>query len=213
MFDNTAQILAKHGGTQVVHLLQDTAKQASDEGFMVVLFASSESSVTKIMCSRSAKSRLRHTIQVGDITNEEAFKYLTCMCPKASEEDVQKAVDLFGGRFMQLMYAASALDSGEAGLAILRTIFKDIETSITRLPLKVREVLTVVVHNVLQSSTKMVTIDNYYNTFARELTEEDLKLIDMTNILDIEPLEGVFLASRIVETYFKQKFSNSTPQV
>ena len=67
----------------------------------------------------------------------------------------------------------------------------------------------VVVHNIVQSPTKMVTINNYYNTLARELTEEDQKLIDITNILDIEPFEGVFLASRVVETYFKEKFSNS----
>ena len=77
-----------------------------------------------IMRSRSAKLRLRHTIQVGAITDEEEFKYLTCMCLKASEEDVQKAVDLFGGCFIRLTYAASALDSGEAGLAILITTFQ-----------------------------------------------------------------------------------------
>ena len=134
------------------------------------------------------------------------------MCPNASKEDVTKAVELFEGRFIHLTYAARALVSGEAGLAILRTtIFKDIETSIIKLPLKVRTVLIVVVQNIMQSPTKMITIDNYYDTLARELTEDDLRLINMTNILDIEPLEGVFFASRVVETYFKEKLSNSTP--
>ena len=158
------------------------AKDASDDGFMVVLFVSSESSVPNIIQSRSAKSRLHHTFHISDITGKEAFEYLTCMCPNASKEDFTKAVELFGGRFTRLTYAASALVSGEAGLAILRTtIFKDIETSIIKLPLKVRTVLIVVVQNIMQSPTKMITIDNYYDTLARELTEDDLRLINMTN--------------------------------
>ena len=70
------------GGTRIVHFLQDTAKDESDDGFRVVLFASSESSVPNIMQSRSAISRLRHTIHIGDITDKEAFESLTCMCPK-----------------------------------------------------------------------------------------------------------------------------------
>ena len=88
------------------------------------------------------------------------------MCPNASK-DVTKAVELFGGRFTHLTYAASALVSGEAGLAVLRmTIFKDIETSINDLPLKDRTVLIIVVQNIVQSPTKMITIDNYYNTLS-----------------------------------------------
>ena len=174
---------------------------------MVVLFASSESFVPTIMRSRSAISRLRHTIHVGDIMDKEAFEYLTCMRPNASKEDVTKAVDLFGGRFIHLTYAASALISGEAGLAVLSmTIFNSIETRINDLPLKVRKVLIVVVQNIVQSPTKMITILYYHGTVS-ELTKDDLRLIDMINILDIEPGKRVFLGSRVVEIYFKENLS------
>ena len=62
------------------------------------------------------------------------------MCPNARKENATKAVELFGGQFIHLTYAASALISGEDGLAVLRmTIFKDIETSIKDLPLKVKK--------------------------------------------------------------------------
>ena len=106
-----------------------------------------------------------------------------------------------------MTYAASALVSGEAGLAILSTtIFNSIETRINDLPLKVRKVLIVVVQNIVQSPTKMITI-LYYNGTVSELTKDDLRLIDMINILDVEPGKRLFLGSRVIDIYFKENLS------
>ena len=210
IFDNIARILTQPNGTEIIHILQEMAKDASDEGSMVVLFTSSESDVPKIMRSRSAKSRLRAVIQIGEITDEEALEYLTCMCPNASKEDVTKAVQLFGGRFIHLTHAADALPSGEAGIDRLKEkVFNDIWTTVIDLPPKVRNVLMVVVQNILQSPTKMITKDNYYGNLVRELSKDDLRLIDMTNILYINARRGVYLGSRVVEIYFKEEFSKS----
>ena len=210
VFDNTAQILKQPNGEQIIHLLQDTAMDVSDKRSMVVLFASSESSVPNIMKSRSAKSRLSAILKIGDITDKEAVNYLTCMCPNATQDVIAKAVQLIGGRLIHLVFVADILKFGEAGLAKYKsTIFEDIETSIRRLPVNVRTILIAVVQNILQSPTKMITLDDY-DALVRGLTQDDEKLIDMTNIIDIRPLKGVFLASRVVETYFKEESSNFT---
>ena len=132
------------------------------------------------------------------------------MCPNASKDVVAKAVQLFGARFIHLTIAASKFQFGDAGLAKARhTVFTDIATTLARLPFKVRTVLIAVVRSILQSPPKMITIA-VYHTLVIELTNDDLRLIDMTNIIEIKPLVGVFLASRAVETYFKEELSDST---
>ena len=55
----------------------------------------------------------------------------------------------------------------------------------------------------------MIMLDDY-DTLVRELTQNDQKLIDMTNLIEIRVQKGLFLASRVVETYFKEESSNST---
>ena len=66
----------------------------------------SESSVPNRMRSRSAKSRLHETIKVGNITDDEAISYSSCMCPNATKEVATNAVRLVGGRFNDLVAAA-----------------------------------------------------------------------------------------------------------
>ena len=210
VFDNTAQILMQPDGVKIIHLLQDTAKDVSDKRYMLVLFASRESSVPNIMKSRSAISPLVHTLIIGDITDKEAVNYLTCRCPNATNDVIAKAVQLIGGRFIHLTIVANRLRFGEAGLAEYKsTLFKEIQTSMHRLPVNIRTVLIAVVQSILQSPTKMITVDDY-ETLVRELTQDDQNLIDITNIIEIRMPEGVFLASRVIETYFKEKLSNST---
>ena len=76
---------------------------------MVVLFASSESSVPNIMKSCSAKSQLVYTLNIGDITDKEAVNYLTCRCPNATKDVIAKAVQLIGGCFIHLTIVANKL--------------------------------------------------------------------------------------------------------
>ena len=92
VFDNTAQILKRSDGVHIIHYLQDTAKHISDTKHLIFLFASSESSVTNIIRSRSSVSRLFGEITVVDISDEEAVGYLTCMCPNATKGVITSAV-------------------------------------------------------------------------------------------------------------------------
>ena len=86
IFDNTALILNTPDDIHTINTLQDMAKEAVDIGYMTVLFLSSESSVPNIFRSRSAKSRMHSTLFVGDISDEEAIEYITCLCKNASNE-------------------------------------------------------------------------------------------------------------------------------
>ena len=87
--------------------LQDMAKDAVDKGYMKVLFLSSESSVPNILQSQSAKSRMRSTIYVGDISDNEAIECITCLC---KNELITRAVHYFGGRFIHLRLAATDIE-------------------------------------------------------------------------------------------------------
>ncbi|CAG8723040.1 9736_t:CDS:2, partial [Ambispora leptoticha] len=82
-------------------ILQDFAKSGADRGTLVIVFIASEGLIPQIMKSRSAWSRASATFEVGDISDEEAVKFL-----QDSGIDKKKAEDtvkyLTGGRFALL---------------------------------------------------------------------------------------------------------------
>ena len=99
MFDTTEQILQHPDGVKNIQHLQDLAKEMSDKKILLFLFVSNENSVPSIMLTRSSASRMHKVIKMGNITDEEAVNYLTCMCPNATKEAITNAVRLVGGRF------------------------------------------------------------------------------------------------------------------
>ena len=111
VLDDLSQTLKQLDGKQMVQLLQDTAKDISDEKYLTVLFVSSGSAVPNLMRSRSSASRLLGRITVGDITNKQAADYLTCRCPNISKDTIAKAVSLVGGRFVDLIIAAFIINT------------------------------------------------------------------------------------------------------
>ncbi|CAG8649106.1 7659_t:CDS:2, partial [Ambispora gerdemannii] len=84
-----------------LRILQDFAKDCADKGTLVIVFIASEGLVPQIMKSRSAWSRASTPFEVGDISDEEAVKFL-----QDSGIDKKKAEDavkyLTGGRFTLL---------------------------------------------------------------------------------------------------------------
>ena len=111
VFDNLSQILKqqKFNGMQVMAALQDTAKFISDDGLLIVVFASSGSGIPNLLNARSSVSRLFGGVDVGDITDEQALEYLTCLCNDASSDEIAAAVKLVGGHFTDLLSAAAIL--------------------------------------------------------------------------------------------------------
>lgn len=210
IFDNTALILKEKNGKGIISDLQDMAKEAVDRGgYMKVLFLSSESSVPTILRSRSAKSRMRSTTYVGDISDEEAIEYITCMCNNASKELVTQVVHYFGGRFIHLRQAAADVNTyGSAGLQdTINLMYKELSVLTGSLPLEVLQKLENVVKNITQSPTKSITHSDYISIQKTGLSQEDRDLIEKMNILNSNQRDfSVSFASRIVERFFKEYY-------
>ena len=207
VFDNMAQILRYPDGIQTITVLQDFAKDTTDEKVLNILFASSESSVLNIMRSRSSKSRLHEIIIVGDITDEEAIHYLSCMCPDATKDVVSKAVSLVGGRFNDLVIAAHYIQKGKAN-KLENGLLTSIRADIVNLPSRIATVLDEVVQSILQSPKTTITRDAY-NILVKLLNTSDLKAIEETNVLWIDE-KVVTFGSRLAQHYWKGILSNST---
>ena len=88
----------------------------SDDRLVVIAFASSDSGVPNLMYARSSVSRLLGGVDVGDITDEQALDYLTCLCNDASSDEIATAVKLVGGRFTNLLSAAKVISKHGNGM-------------------------------------------------------------------------------------------------
>ena len=207
VFDNMAQILQYPDGIQTIDILQDFAKDTSDEKVLNFVFASSGSSVPNIMRSRSSKSRLHEIITVGDITDEEAVNYLSCMCPNATKDVITNAVRLVGGRFNDLVVAAHYIQKGKAN-KLENGLLTSIRADIISLPSRIATVLDEVVRRVLQSPRNTITRDAY-NILVNKLNTSDLKAIEKTNVLWIDE-KVVTFGSRLAQHYWQGILSNST---
>ena len=168
-----------------MEVLQDTAKELSDDKQLIVMFASSESSVPNLMNSRSSASRLIHRIQVTDITDEQALDYLSCLCNGASKDELAIAVQLVGGHFVDLLSAAVVLSRcGEDQNETLEQRLLDMRVHLEKMLLsalskRVLNALYEIVCSLISSSTSTITLDEY-KSLVDGLDEDDLKLIDST---------------------------------
>lgn len=213
VFDNLPQILTKPEGIEAVGLLQDVAKEMSDNRWLIVLFSSSESGVTNLMKSRSSASRLIHTVKVGDLTDKQAFDYLTCRCHNASKDEIADAVRLVGGRVVDLVTAARTMNARDMKMTLEQQLLKAREgllqkSLMTSLPKRVRTVLYEIAHSLINSPSGKIAM-SAYDSLVKELDEGDLKLIEATNVFSIESKEVTF-HSRLTKRYFEDLLHNST---
>ena len=213
VFDGTEQILQLVGGVKIIHTLQDLAKEISDRKILILLFSSSESSVPNIMLTRSSTSRLHELITVGDISDEQAVEYLSCMCPNATKDDIKSAVELVGGRFSDLVVAQDYINRG-IGYDNLKRFFLDsVRALIVALPSWIRDVVYKVMESILNSNNSMITRDEF-NDLLKTLNTSDIELIEKLNVLRIDSRIVTF-ASRVTQHYWdsETKMSNSSRSV
>ena len=211
VFDNLSQIL-KQQQFDVVAMLQDAAKEISDNKLLIVVFAASDSSVPNLMRARSSISRLIGTIDVGDITDQQALNYLTCMCDNASSDNVATAVNLVGGHFLDLLSAAHIIKTHRDGVnetleKLLLDTLRDLEKTLFILGALPRRVVTAVqeiARGILDSSTGTLTIAEYAS-YVEDLNQTDLQLIDTLNIFLINSPDVMF-HSRLTKRYFESRF-------
>lgn len=83
---------------------------------LTLVFVSSEGLATHILQSRSSKSRMAAPIEIGDLSDEVATKYLVERLGNLiTRDDAAEAVNsVFGGRFSDLIEAARVLKSGKS---------------------------------------------------------------------------------------------------
>ena len=209
VFDTTEQTLLHPDGVKNIQLLQDLAKEISDKKFLIFLFSSNKNSVPSIMQTQSSASRMHEVIKMGDITDEEAVNFLTCMCPNATKDAITNAVRLVGGRFSDLDIAAEHINAGIIdGDKLEGFFFKSIQAVIVALPSQIRTVMYEIARSILKSSGNKITRDEF-NVLMDTFNISDLKLIEKTNVLWIDP-HMVTFASRITQTYWERKISNFT---
>ena len=112
-----------------------------------------------ILHSRSAVSRLSpRMLYIGDITDQAAVDYLTCLCPNIPEHHITTAARLVGGRFVDLETACKILKSGSD---LKMFMFKGIRESLKLIPNETIPVLFDVMRSILQSPNNAITLDMY----------------------------------------------------
>ena len=174
-----------------------------------MVFASSGSGIPNLLSARSSASRLFGGVNIGDITDEQALEYLTCLCNDASSDEIAAAVKLVGGHFTDLLSAAAILlergDHRNETLERLLKIRGRLEkTLLSALPKRVFTAVQGIARGIVESTSGILTTKEY-RSFIEELDEKDLQLINNLNIFLINPQEVSF-HSRLTKLYFESLF-------
>ncbi|CAG8684004.1 4047_t:CDS:2, partial [Ambispora gerdemannii] len=167
-------------------MLQDFAKSGADRDTLVIVFIASEGSVPQIMKSRSAWSRASATFEVGDISDEEAVKFL---------QDSVKY--LTGGRFALLK---NVQELNRVDPKNLVEKFK--EQTFTQIK---RDLDTVDLPENHEFFIKLIEVDRIAIKKAKTIIPLDTihKLVE-ANILKEHQDYTVSFHSRYIDTYFKE---------
>ena len=111
-------MVAKEYPSAFVRLV-DRAKYLSNQQSLHIIFVSNEGSVMPLISSTSSKSRAADVLEIVDVSDEDAVKYLEPIMPT----DVARyVVSLTGGRLMQLLLACYVYVKEEDKRNITETI-------------------------------------------------------------------------------------------
>ncbi|CAG8461873.1 12459_t:CDS:2 [Dentiscutata erythropus] len=98
---------------KILEILQDGAKMNADDRKYIAVFVSSEGSPPRIMQSRSAWSRVKRPMEIGDLTEKESLDYLvnkrgikTVREDMIDTTEAKRIYELVGGRIMDLKSVA-----------------------------------------------------------------------------------------------------------
>ena len=113
--------------------------------------------------------------------------------------------------FSDLDIAAEHINAGIDGDKLEGFFFKSIQAIIVALPSQIRTVMYEITQSILKSSGNKIKRDEF-NVLMDTFNISNLKLIKKTNVLWIDP-HMVTFTSRITQTYWERKISNSTVPV
>jgi archaellum biogenesis ATPase FlaH len=116
-------LLAKRNKTMFIDLI-DRAKYLANSRALRIILVSSEGSVMPLVMATSSRSRLADTVEVVDISDDEALEFLSNSIPNKL---AQRIVELCGGRFVHLLLAeARYCKLQEAGVEDISVLYNSI---------------------------------------------------------------------------------------
>ena len=207
-------LLAKRNKMLFIDLV-DRAKHLANSRTLKIIFVSSEGSVIPLVKATSSKSRLADTVEVLDVSDEDAVKFFSnALVPN---ELAQKIVPLCGGRFVHLISAvAKYILLRKAGVEDINVLYKSImdhlvlsnvETSVQTLfvhPEKERQLCKRILQEVLSNGElKTPAIVKILGT-STEQVEHSLSLLVSCNLLRFTSGGMVAFHSRLVKWAFER---------
>ena len=126
-------LLAKRNKTMFIDLI-DRAKFLANSHSLRIVLVSSEGSVLPLVMETSSRSRLADTVEVVDISKEEALKFISYSIP---DKLARRIEELCGGRFIHLLLAeAKYYELQEAGEKDIEVLFKSIRNHLLQSSVK-----------------------------------------------------------------------------
>ena len=129
----------------------------------------------------------------------------------ATKEEVNSIVELIGGRFSDLLSASTLLkDAGnqtlEKKLAMILGMAKSVvRDQIDLLPENVLAVVYEIARSMINSSTGMITAEEY-SSLVKKLNKSEKNLIGDVNVFFMRPDEVEF-HSRLTKQFFKDLYA------
>ena len=224
VIDNIGALFNRVEGENILEVLQDFAKEAADNRMLTILFASSDGHVPNFFLQRSSSSRLQ-MLYMDDIHIDDAIEYLKCSVPQSSVETFEKAVDLVGGRFADLIKVTVGLNYGSGLDELQDNLFANADNELQRsIGVQVNlygnithdlAILTMqIARSILDSKDKQITIgelNELLKPFNTEQNQDGINRLLSSNIF-MERKRCIKFESTLMQSYFEYIFKHSEDQ-
>ena len=218
IFDNVVQLLKSHeNGVEIITVLQDFAKHAVDKQLLNVVFAASEGNLKNILIKSSARSRMLVVPFIDDIDEKKAKDYLRCRFEEQAiiidEEMITQTVQLVGGRFNDLIFAAILLSTGSSVESIKTKMFYRMQRQLLKLKIACddeldndnpKSVFTWSVAKKILSNGDKISFSEFNRiSYSTGLSQTDSSILLGENIF-LRLQDGyITFQSSVVKEYFK----------
>ena len=195
---------------QVFLKVVDRAKFLSNSRTLKVILVSSEGSVMPLIQKSSSRSRMAKIVEVVDIPNKEAIRYLSSTVPKELAEEIVN-VSACGGRFIHLSSAMlehrslkrkniekiDAQFSSITDFLLIHNVKRDMESVMTYPPAQ-RKLQKVIMDHL--SSTGSISKDQLKKLDAdAAIVKKEIEHLVSANLLRYQSDVSVVFYSRLVQ--------------
>jgi energy-coupling factor transporter ATP-binding protein EcfA2 len=191
---DSADILAKED-PKFLYFLQNFAKDCADRGTLRIVFVSSDGSALPLLISQSSWSRAEAPFEIGEISDEDAVKFL---CDRNVPEIIaREAVRcLTGGLFASLNTFVSNNEKGRKLEDIINEKNRKVDNSLLKLKFPPT-------HELFRYLTIHKRIPSNEARREMNLSEEQIDALVKCNILATHPDETLTLHDRHVAVWLK----------